>query len=45
MFNIYAAHHDPQIWKDPYKVDPSRFLDDKGHLVPPDHPNRKRYVN
>lgn len=23
--DIYSLHHDPKIWKDPYRFDPERF--------------------
>jgi len=26
LFPTYVVHHLPQIWKDPFKVDPDRFL-------------------
>ncbi|XP_078619737.1 cytochrome P450 2U1-like [Branchiostoma floridae x Branchiostoma japonicum] len=31
--NIWAIHHDPQIWTNPNKFDPTRFLDDTGKFV------------
>lgn len=33
--NIYAVHHDPKLWKEPYKFDPSRFLNVDGTLIHP----------
>ncbi len=39
----WSIHHNPEYWPDPYKVDPSRFLDEEGNVVPPDHPAKKRY--
>ncbi|XP_077561093.1 cytochrome P450 2C28-like [Haemaphysalis longicornis] len=33
--NIWAVHHDPKLWKEPHKFDPSRFLNDDGTLVHP----------
>nr|CAB3235797.1 cytochrome P450 2U1-like [Phallusia mammillata] len=32
--NFWAAHFDPQIWKDPFKFDPYRHIDEEGNFVP-----------
>ena len=39
----WEINHDPDYWKDPWTFKPERFLDEEGHLVTPDHPNRRRY--
>ncbi|CAH1269142.1 CYP2U1 [Branchiostoma lanceolatum] len=31
--NIWAIHHDPQLWPNPHEFDPTRFLDDRGKFV------------
>ncbi|XP_066283597.1 cytochrome P450 2U1-like [Branchiostoma lanceolatum] len=31
--NIWAVHHDPQLWTDPHSFNPTRFLDDDGKIV------------
>ncbi|XP_066279252.1 cytochrome P450 2U1-like [Branchiostoma lanceolatum] len=31
--NIWSVHHDPQLWPEPSKFDPARFLDDDGKFV------------
>ncbi len=28
--NLFALHHDPAHWSDPYKFHPERFLDEDG---------------
>ncbi|KFM82285.1 Cytochrome P450 2J1, partial [Stegodyphus mimosarum] len=30
LLNFWAAHHDPEIFEDPYKFDPSRYLTSSG---------------
>jgi cytochrome P450 family 2 subfamily U polypeptide 1 len=36
--------YDTTFWGDPEEFRPERFLDDKGQLLPPDHPNRKHMM-
>eukprot|EP00058_Branchiostoma_floridae_P002572 XP_002588060.1 hypothetical protein BRAFLDRAFT_59209 [Branchiostoma floridae] len=31
--NIWAIHHEPQLWPHPHKFDPTRFLDNTGKFV------------
>lgn len=33
MINMWAIHHDPTVWEDPMKFDPTRFLDLNENLV------------
>lgn len=33
MANIWAVHHDPLIWKNPFRFDPYRFLSEDGKTV------------
>ena len=42
VFNIFRCQHDSHLWKDPYCVDPDRFLDSDRGLVPADHPNTEK---
>jgi cytochrome P450 len=42
--NLWALHHDPNFWTDPYNFLPERFLDATGNMVPADHPNRKHLM-
>ncbi len=42
LLNLWAAHHDPDVWAEPWSFNPRRFLDDSGQLLPSDHPQRKR---
>ena len=30
--NLWAVHHDPEVWEEPFEFKPSRFLDDNGDL-------------
>ncbi|KAH7972758.1 hypothetical protein HPB52_016645 [Rhipicephalus sanguineus] len=34
IFNLWAAHYDATIWREPHRFDPSRFLDKDGFFVP-----------
>ena len=43
LLNLWATHHDPLIWKDPWRFNPRRFLDETGNLLPCDHETRRRY--
>ena len=35
IVNLWSLHHDASIWKDPFKFDPKRFLDEEGKYAPP----------
>ncbi|XP_072038342.1 cytochrome P450 2U1-like [Amphiura filiformis] len=35
--NTWSLHHDPNIWPDPERFDPSRHLNDKGEMVMSPH--------
>ncbi|ELU10041.1 hypothetical protein CAPTEDRAFT_152410 [Capitella teleta] len=41
MLNLWAVHHDPRIWDEPWKFNPNRFLDASGNPVSNDHVLRK----
>lgn len=43
MLNLWAVHHDPRIWDEPWKFNPNRFLDASGNPVSNDHVLRKRF--
>ncbi|XP_037576952.2 cytochrome P450 2C23-like [Dermacentor silvarum] len=34
LFNLWAAHYDADLWPEPQRFDPSRFLDKDGCFVP-----------
>ena len=39
--NLWALHHDENLWDEPFAFKPERFLDADGQLVAADHANRK----
>ena len=39
--NSWELNHDPNLWDDPWTFKPERYLDEEGHLVTADHPNRR----
>ena len=34
---LYTAHRDPNIWREPYRFNPERFLDAEGQFVKNEH--------
>ena len=38
--HVWALAHSESVWENPWAFSPERFLDDKGCLVPADHPAR-----
>ncbi|WAR05903.1 CP17A-like protein, partial [Mya arenaria] len=40
MANVWFVHHDEDIWGDPWKFRPERFLDQDGQILPRHHPLR-----
>ncbi|XP_076449011.1 steroid 17-alpha-hydroxylase/17,20 lyase-like [Babylonia areolata] len=42
--NLWSLHHDKTEWTDPWRFDPSRFLDDGDQLVTPSHENRRKLL-
>ncbi|KAK3591650.1 hypothetical protein CHS0354_040560 [Potamilus streckersoni] len=41
LVNVWSAHHDPDVWIDPWMFQPERFLDTNGHILPPTHELRQ----
>ena len=44
LTNLWALNHDSEVWDEPWEYRPERFLDDEGHLRPPDDEVRKHLV-
>lgn len=44
MINSWYVHHDPEIWGDPWKFRPERFLDANGQILPRDHIFRRNWI-
>ena len=42
--NLWAMHHDEELWDEPFAFKPERFLDAEGQLVAVDHPNRRNVM-
>ncbi|XP_071452821.1 methyl farnesoate epoxidase-like [Hetaerina americana] len=36
ILNLYAVHHNPEIWGDPHNFRPERFLDEDGKVTKPE---------
>ncbi|XP_005105622.2 steroid 17-alpha-hydroxylase/17,20 lyase [Aplysia californica] len=43
LVNQWFLHRDPNIWDDPWKFKPERFLDESGVILPANHPVRKKF--
>lgn len=41
----YAYNQSPALWTEPQSFTPERFLDEEGHLVPPNHPSRQSLLS
>ena len=39
LVNLWSAHMDPNVWEQPEKFQPERFLNDKGEVI-----NRDRMI-
>lgn len=37
--NLFACHHDEELWEDPWTFKPERYLTEGGQLIDKDHPN------
>ena len=44
LVHTWAAHHDPEMWQDPYVYKPERFLDADGQLLHADHFTRRQHL-
>lgn len=45
FINVWAVQHDAQIYPEPFKFKPERFLDENGHLLAHDSTIRRRSVD
>ncbi len=41
--NVWALHHDPRYWKNPWEFNPNRWLEN-GKVVTPDHIKKQRLL-
>ncbi|XP_067942312.1 cytochrome P450 2B5-like [Watersipora subatra] len=44
IMNSFYTAHDPDVYDEPFKVKPERFLDENGQLVDRDHPYRENFL-
>ncbi|KAL5006648.1 hypothetical protein ScPMuIL_015454 [Solemya velum] len=41
---LWGIHHSEELWEEPCEMNPRRFLDDEGDLLPPEHPKRQNLL-
>ncbi|KAL5006649.1 hypothetical protein ScPMuIL_015455 [Solemya velum] len=41
---LWGIHHSEELWEEPWEMNPRRFLDDEGNLLPPEHPKRQNLL-
>ena len=44
IINLWGLHHNGEFWPEPFVFKPVRFLDDDGHIIPPNHPKMRQHV-
>ncbi|XP_005099531.1 farnesoate epoxidase-like [Aplysia californica] len=44
LVNAWHIHHRPDLWHQPWTFRPERFLDSRGQLLDPEHPDRQKLL-
>ncbi len=44
ILNLWGHHHHTDLWTEPFRFQPERFLNSDGDLLPPSHPSRRHLL-